>query len=41
MESDLAQTKVRLNEALEWVELVHQAVSIDLPCVIEVSFLCF
>ena len=41
MESDLAQTKARLKEALEWVELVHQAVSIDLPRVVEVSSLCF
>ena len=41
MESDLAQTKATLKEALERVELVHQAVSVDLPCVTEVSFLCF
>ena len=41
MESDLAQTKVKLREALEQVELVHQAVSVDLPHVAEVSFLCF
>jgi len=39
MESDLAFTKVRLKEALERVELVHQAVTIDLPRVVEVSFL--
>ena len=41
MESDLAQTKAKLKEALERVELVHQAVLVDLPCVAEVSFLCF
>ena len=41
MESDLAQTKGRLKEALERVELVHQAVSVDLPHVVEVSFLHF
>ena len=41
MESDLAQTKARLKEALERVELVHQAVSVDLPHVVEVSFLHF
>ena len=40
MESDLALTKARLNEALERVELVHQALIVDLPCVVEVSFLC-
>ena len=31
MESDLAQTKARLKEALERVELIHQAVSVNLP----------
>ena len=41
MESDLAQTKARLKEALEQVELIHQVVSVDLPCVAEVSLLCF
>ena len=41
MESDLAQTKVRLKEALERVELIHQAVSVDLACIAEVSLLCF
>ena len=41
MESDLAQTKAKLKEALERVELIHQAVLVDLPCVIEVSLLCF
>ena len=40
MESDLAQTKAKLKEALEWVELVHQAVSVDLPCIAVVSLLC-
>ena len=33
MESDLAQTKAKLKEAFERVELVHQAVSVDLPCI--------
>ena len=41
MESDLAQTEVKLKEALELVELVHQVVSVDLPRVVEVSLLCF
>ena len=41
MESDLAQTKARLKEALEQVELVHQAVTTDFPCVLEVSLLHF
>ena len=41
MESDLAQTKVRLKEALEQVELVHQAVTVDLPHMVEVSSICF
>jgi len=41
MESDLAQTKAKLKEALEGVELVHQAVSVNLPCIAEVSFLHF
>ena len=39
MESDLAQTKARLKEALERVESIHQAVMIDLPRIAEVSFL--
>ena len=39
MESNLALTKVKLKEALERVELVHQAMTIDLPRVVEVSFL--
>ena len=41
MESDLAQTKARLKEALKQVEFVHQAVTVDLPCITEVSFLHF
>ena len=41
MESDLARTKARLKDALERVELAHQAVSVDLPCVVEISFLSF
>ena len=40
MESDLAQTRVKLEEALEWAKSVQQAVTINLPHVIEVSFLC-
>ena len=40
MEFDLTQTKARLEEALERVKLVHQAVMINLPHVIEVIFLC-
>ena len=40
MESDLTQTKVKLEEALERVKSVQQAITIDLPYVIEVSFLC-
>ena len=41
MESDLALTKARLKEALERVEIVHLAMTVDLPCVAEVSSLCF
>ena len=41
MESDLAQTKAKLREALEQVELIHQAVSVDLLHVAKVSLLCF
>ena len=41
MEFDLALTKARLKEALERVELVHQAMTVDLPCVVEVSYLRF
>ena len=39
MESDLAQTRVKLEEALERVKVVHQSVMVDLPRVAEVSFL--
>ena len=41
MESRLAQTKAKLKEALEQVELIHQAISVDLPCITEVNLLCF
>ena len=41
MESNLTQTKARLEEALERVELVHQAVLVDLLCIANGSFLCF
>ena len=39
MESDLAQTRVKLEEALERVKSVQQAVTIDLPCIVEVRLL--
>ena len=39
MESDLAQTRARFEEALEWVKSVHQVVMLDLPRATEVSFL--
>ena len=39
MESDLAQTRVKLEEALERVKSIQQAVSVDLSHVTEVSFL--
>ena len=39
MESDLAQTRVKLEEALERVKSVQQAVTVDLPHIGEVSFL--
>ena len=39
MESDLAQTRVKLEEALEQVKVIQQAVMVDLPWVTEVSFL--
>jgi len=38
MESDLAQTRERLKEALEWLKFVHQAIMVDLPHIAEVSF---
>ena len=41
IESNLAHTKARLKEALERVELVHQAMTVDLPRVAEVSSLRF
>ena len=41
MESDLAFTKARLKEALESLELIHQAMTVDLPHVAEVSSLHF
>ena len=40
MEFDLALTKARLKEALERVKLIHQAMTIDLPHIVEVSSLC-
>ena len=39
MESNLTQTKARLEEALERVKLVHQAVMVNLSRIVEVSFL--
>ena len=39
VESDLAQTRVKLEEALERVKSVQQAVTVDLPRIAEVSFL--
>ena len=41
MESDLAQTRASLEGALERVKVVHQAVTIDLPHIVEVGFLRF
>ena len=38
IESDLAQAKARLKEALERAESVHQVVTVDLPHITEVSF---
>ena len=40
MESDLAQVSVKLEKAQERVKSVQHAVKVDLPHVIEVSFLC-
>ena len=40
MESDLVQTRARLEEALEQVKVIHQAVTVDPPRVMKVSFLC-
>jgi len=39
MESDLAQTRVKLEEAQEQVKSIQQAVTVDLPRVAEVNFL--
>ena len=39
MGSDLALTKVKLKEALERVELVHQTMTVDVPRIAEISFL--
>ena len=39
MESDLAKLSVKLEEAQERVKSVQRAVTVDLPRVIEVSFL--
>ena len=39
MEFNLAQTRVKLEEALERVKFIQQVVMVDLPWVIEVSFL--
>ena len=39
MESDLAQTRVKLEEAQKRVKSVQQSVTVDLPHVTEVSFL--
>ena len=41
MESDLALTKARLKEALERVDVIYHAMTINLPHVAEVSSLCF
>ena len=40
MGSDLALTRAKLKEALERVELIHQTMTIDLPHVADVNFLC-
>ena len=41
MGSDLALTRAKLKEALERVELIHQAMTVDPPRIAEVSFLRF
>ena len=41
MEYDLTLTKARLKEALERVELIHQAMTVDLPRIAEVNSLHF
>ena len=38
MEFDLAQTRVKLKEALERLKSVQQAVTVDLPRIVEVGF---
>ena len=40
MESNLTLTMEKLKEAMERVELVHQAMTVNLPRVTEVSFMC-
>ena len=40
MGSDIALTRAKLKKALERVELVHQTMTIDLPHVADVNFLC-
>ena len=39
MGSNLALTRAKLKEALERVELVHQTMTVDVPCIAEISFL--
>ena len=39
MESGLAQTRVKLEEALEWVKSIEWVVTVDLPYATAVSFL--
>ena len=39
MESDLTLTKARLKEAWERVEFMHQDMTVNLPCIAEVSSL--
>ena len=39
MESNLALTKAKFKEAVERVELIHQTMTVDLPHIVEVSFL--
>ena len=39
MESDLAQTRARLEEALERVKSINRAITVDLPHAVEVSSL--
>ena len=37
MESDLAQTRARLEEVLERIKSFHQTVTVDLPRIAQVS----